>query len=151
MFSCLQIDSMQRCKTQRFGNSIFVCVSVRMCTVCLLVCEKVLEKRWEQKMEKYRQWQESNLRGITPIDFQSVALTTRPQCLTSSRCISMMGLENMTLGLLDSRANKLSYTDSIYYVTSRTQIINLYSYISNITSSLKHSHTTRNTFSTSAK
>ena len=34
-----------------------------------------------KKAKEYlRHWQDSNLRGITPIDFQSIALTTRPQC-----------------------------------------------------------------------
>ena len=69
MFSGVQIESMYTCKTYTFGNSVFVCVSVKMCTVCLCVCEKGLDKSWLKRMQKFRHWQDSNLRGITPIDF----------------------------------------------------------------------------------
>ena len=31
-------------------------------------------------MKKLRQWQDSNLRGETPADFESAALTPRPHC-----------------------------------------------------------------------
>ena len=34
---------------------------------------------WLQTMRAYRCWQGLNLRGETPMDFKSIALTTRPQ------------------------------------------------------------------------
>ena len=48
-------------------------------------CSKTEGRMKKVQFDKYyqRHWQGSNLRGITPMDFKSIALTTRPQCRVS--------------------------------------------------------------------
>ena len=55
-----------------------------------LQCNALIMK-WRGKVAKYiRSWQGSNLRGQSPLDFKSNALTTRPQllvwCILAKKC-----------------------------------------------------------------
>ena len=46
-------------------------------------------------VKEFRSWQGSNLRGQSPLDFKSNALTTRPQLLMLSRKICYLIMHNL--------------------------------------------------------
>ena len=56
-------------------------------SACVISLEKpIITGTLGRKGQKggIRSWQDSNLRGETPMDFESIALTTRPQLLKDS-------------------------------------------------------------------
>ena len=77
-----------------------VSVSAYMCTGCVYKCENGLNGRCRQKVKKQQHCQYSHLSGITPIAFQSIVLTSRPQCLQQSYIIIHGGTQYHSLGFI---------------------------------------------------
>lgn len=65
-----------------------------------------------------RCWQDSNLRGKIPMDFESIALTTRPQQL--AKCTQVMSIENT---VKSSRA-RVRWRPTLIFVDQWTLMLN---------------------------
>ena len=79
-----------------------------------------------EKLEKYvRSWQGSNLRGQSPLDFKSNALTTRPQlqsCEIVTKSMWRCGGSNPGPFTCKANALPLSYIPSVMnYIKSTTK------------------------------
>ena len=71
---------------------------------CLLHTEKGMEMGTERERKK-RQLQDSNLRGQSPTDFESVSLTTRTSCLVLAAHSTLLKTRNRkgAISRLDGR------------------------------------------------
>ena len=66
-----------------------------------------LYAEWVKVLPKFRSWQGSNLRGQSPLDFKSNALTTRPQLLDNYEATKKWRCGGSNPGPFTCKANAL--------------------------------------------